>query len=72
MDYFAHSLEGKPIEEWHRLEEHLFGTAKLAARGLSQDLRALCAVESGLSPKPKENSSALPAFVVKKDFKESV
>lgn len=29
--YYAHSLEGKPVEEWHRLEEHLFGTARLVA-----------------------------------------
>ncbi len=31
MDFYAHSLEGKPPEEWHRLEDHLKGTAKLAA-----------------------------------------
>jgi CRISPR-associated endonuclease/helicase Cas3 len=24
-------VEGKPVEEWHRLEEHLKGTAELAA-----------------------------------------
>lgn len=32
MDYYAHSVEGKPPEEWHRLEDHLKGTAELAAR----------------------------------------
>ena len=21
-EFYAHSLEGKPTEEWHRLEEH--------------------------------------------------
>jgi CRISPR-associated endonuclease/helicase Cas3 len=31
VDYLAHSLEGKPVDEWHRLEDHLFGTAKLAS-----------------------------------------
>jgi CRISPR-associated endonuclease/helicase Cas3 len=31
-EYYAHSLEGKPSEEWHRLEEHLKGTAELAAQ----------------------------------------
>ncbi len=29
--FYAHSLEGEPTEEWHRLEEHLNGTAELAA-----------------------------------------
>ncbi len=28
--YYAHSIEGKPVDEWHLLEEHLKGTAKLA------------------------------------------
>lgn len=31
MEFYAHSIDGKPIEEWHRLEEHLKGTAELAA-----------------------------------------
>lgn len=30
--FYAHSLEGKPSEEWHFLEEHLKGTAELAAK----------------------------------------
>lgn len=30
MKYFAHSIEGKPTEEWHSLEDHLNGTAELA------------------------------------------
>lgn len=29
--YFAHSVEGKPIDEWQPLDKHLKGTAKLAA-----------------------------------------
>jgi len=29
--FYAHSKEGKPVDEWHRLEEHLKGTAELAA-----------------------------------------
>lgn len=28
--FYAHSVEGKPVEEWQRLEEHHFGTANLA------------------------------------------
>lgn len=32
MNFYAHSIEGRPVEVWHRLEEHLFGTAKLAAQ----------------------------------------
>lgn len=31
MEFYAHSIDGKPVEEWHRLEAHLIGTAKLAA-----------------------------------------
>jgi len=30
MELYAHSIEGKPVEEWHRLTEHLKGTAELA------------------------------------------
>jgi CRISPR-associated endonuclease/helicase Cas3 len=29
--YFAHSVSGKPIQEWHRLRDHLIRTAELAA-----------------------------------------
>ena len=29
--YFAHSVEGKPVEEWHFLDKHLKATAELAA-----------------------------------------
>ncbi len=32
MNFCSHSIEGRPVEEWHRLEEHLLGTAKLAAQ----------------------------------------
>ncbi len=31
MEFYAHSIEGKPVDDWHRLEEHLKGTAELAA-----------------------------------------
>lgn len=31
MDFYAHSVEGRPPEEWQRLENHLKGTAELAA-----------------------------------------
>lgn len=31
MNFFAHSIEGKPIEEWHLLEEHLQNVARMAA-----------------------------------------
>ncbi len=30
--FYAHSLEGKPISEWHSLEGHLKGTAELSAK----------------------------------------
>ena len=29
-EYYAHSVEGRPVGEWHLLEEHLKGTAELA------------------------------------------
>lgn len=29
--FYAHSKEGMPVDEWQRLEEHLKGTAELAA-----------------------------------------
>ena len=29
-EFYAHSIEGKPVQEWHRLEEHLKQTAELA------------------------------------------
>ncbi|MBI4825783.1 MAG: CRISPR-associated helicase Cas3' [Nitrospirae bacterium] len=28
--FYAHSVDGKPVDEWHLLEEHLKGTAELA------------------------------------------
>lgn len=31
MKYYAHTVEGKPQEEWHTLADHLKGTAELAA-----------------------------------------
>ena len=30
QDFFAHTLKGRPPQEWHRLEEHLRDTARLA------------------------------------------
>jgi len=30
--YYAHSLEGRPQEEWQRLEEHLKNVAELARK----------------------------------------
>lgn len=47
MEFYAHSIEGKPVEEWHRLEEY---------EGTFPDLRKVVGahgyapvVESGLS-----------------------
>ena len=31
MEFYAHSIEEKPVDEWHRLEEHLKNTAEFAA-----------------------------------------
>lgn len=31
-EFYAHSLENKPYQEWHRLEEHLSATANLASK----------------------------------------
>jgi len=30
--YFAHSIDGRPTDEWQPLDEHLKGTAELAAK----------------------------------------
>jgi CRISPR-associated endonuclease/helicase Cas3 len=30
LEYYAHSIDGRPVDEWHLLEEHLKGTAELA------------------------------------------
>jgi len=39
QEYYAHSLEGKPLENWHRLEDHLKAVAELA-RGFADDFGA--------------------------------
>jgi HD superfamily phosphohydrolase YqeK len=30
--YYAHSQEGKPTEDWHRLEDHLKAVAEMAGK----------------------------------------
>jgi len=30
--FYAHSVEGKPVEEWQGLEEHLLNVAELAKK----------------------------------------
>lgn len=35
-EFYSHSIEGKTVDEWHRLEEHLLGTAKLASQFASE------------------------------------
>ena len=35
-DIYAHSIEGKPCRDWHRLEDHLPATAKLAGTFASE------------------------------------
>jgi hypothetical protein len=31
MEFYARSIDGKPVDEWHRIEEHRKGTPELAA-----------------------------------------
>jgi hypothetical protein len=38
-EYYAHSKEGKPREEWHRLEDHLRAVAE-KARDFADDFGA--------------------------------
>lgn len=38
-NYYAHSLDGRPKEDWHRLEDHLRSVAKLA-RKFAEDFGA--------------------------------
>lgn len=35
-EFYAHSVEGKATSEWHTLEDHLKGTAELAASFASE------------------------------------
>lgn len=37
--YYVHSKEGKPIEEWHRLKDHLKAVAEMA-RTFADDFNA--------------------------------
>lgn len=30
LEFYAHSIDGKPVDDWYRIEEHLKGTAELA------------------------------------------
>mgnify|MGYP001563309355 CR=1 FL=1 len=30
-EFYAHSVDGKPVDEWHLLDAHLKGTAERAA-----------------------------------------
>jgi hypothetical protein len=55
VDYFAHSLEGKPVDELHRLEEH---------EGTVPDLRTARSrvVESGLSTAKKNVANFAAEF----------
>jgi len=32
QEYFAHSIDGRPTDEWQPLDEHLFEVAGLARR----------------------------------------
>lgn len=38
-EFYAHSLDGKPHEEWQRLEDHLKNVAEMA-RGFAGDFNA--------------------------------
>ena len=38
-EYYAHCREGKPPEDWHRLEDHLKEVAEMA-RGVANELGA--------------------------------
>ena len=38
-EYYAHSKEGKPPDEWHRLEDHLKEVAQ-KARSFAEDFHA--------------------------------
>jgi hypothetical protein len=38
-EYYAHSREGKPREDWHRLQDHLKAVAEMA-RSFADDFGA--------------------------------
>ncbi len=55
--FYAHSVEGKQLGEWHLLDEHLVGTAELsasfAAEFGSEDWAYLAGVRHEKEIKPK-------------------
>ena len=55
MEFYAHSIDGRPVDEWHRLEEH---------EGTVPDLRTERSrvVESGLSPAKRDAASFAAEF----------
>lgn len=46
--FYAHSVEGKPVSEWHRLEEHLKGTDERAKSFAAEFSFGECAYLAGL------------------------
>ncbi len=62
MEFYAHSIKEEPVDDWHRLEEHLKGTAEL--EGTVTDLRTERngVVESGLSPDKRDAASFAAEF----------
>jgi len=38
-EYYAHSREGKPLEDWHRVEDHLKKVSEMA-RGFASGFNA--------------------------------
>jgi hypothetical protein len=51
-EFYAHSREGKPPEDWHRLEDHLIRVAEMA-RTFAEDFQAGdWGYLAGLRPEP--------------------
>ena len=48
MEFYAHSIDDKPVGDWHWLEEHLKGSAELAASFAAEFGFGECGRLSGL------------------------
>jgi hypothetical protein len=53
-EYYAHSLEGKPPEDWHRLDDHLKDVAELTGSFANDFHAGDWAYLAGTLPRYKE------------------
>jgi CRISPR-associated endonuclease/helicase Cas3 len=69
--YYAHSLEGKPPSEWHKLEEHLRGTAERATKFAAEFGCSEWGYLTGLWHDLGKYSSAFQEYLIKSNDPEA-